>query len=168
MYYFFKKYFLFLHIMAHKLHHYLTKIEWTGNLGSGTFDYRSYSRNHIISASTKPEILSSSDPSFRGDNTRYNPEELFLSSISSCHMLWYLHLCAVNHLVVEEYIDKAEGVMEEESNGSGHFTSVTLKPQVTFSGNPDLELAKKLHHEAHAKCFIANSVNFDVKIDLGS
>jgi len=95
-----------------KKHNYSIELEWTGNKGSGTFDYRSYSRNHKFIIEGKPtELLGSSDPNFRGDATRYNPEELFLSSISACHMLWYLHLCSDNGIIVHEYIDKAEGVI---------------------------------------------------------
>ena len=97
-----------------KKHQYNLRVEWTGNKGSGTFDYRSYSRNHrIIIPSKSSELLGSSDPNFRGDTSRYNPEELLLSSVSACHMLWYLHLCSDNDVIVHEYIDDAEGTMEE-------------------------------------------------------
>lgn len=147
-----------------KKHSYQIHLEWTGNKGSGTFDYRSYSRNHKIMIDGKPsELLGSSDPNFRGDATRYNPEELFLSSISACHMLWYLHLCSDNGVIVHEYIDKAEGLMEEQQDGSGHFKGVTLKPQIIVTKAEMVDIAKGLHPEAHKKCFIANSLNFEVK-----
>ncbi|UBM59706.1 OsmC family protein [Marinilongibacter aquaticus] len=146
-----------------KTHFYKTQIKWIGNCGTGTSDYKSYSRDHEILADGKTDFIpASSDPSFRGDPSRYNPEELFLASLSSCHMLWYLHLCAVNGIAVLDYSDSAEGTMQENSDGSGQFSAVTLQPKVRIS---DLTLIKKalaLHHEANQKCFIANSCNFPV------
>ncbi|MEM9529253.1 MAG: OsmC family protein [Bacteroidota bacterium] len=141
-------------------HHFTIKTEWTGNRGSGTLDYRAYSRSHSISAVGKSApIEGSSDPKFRGDPTRYNPEELFISSLSACHMLWYLHLAAVNGITVLEYVDHAEGIMQEASDGVGRFTEVTLKPKITIAQEDKLTTAHELHHEAGKKCFIANSVN---------
>ncbi|MES2730480.1 MAG: OsmC family protein [Bacteroidota bacterium] len=147
-----------------KEHQYTIRTEWTGNKGSGTFHYASYDRNHIISAAQKAtDIAGSSDPSFRGDRTRYNPEELFLSSLSACHMLWYLHLCTVNSIIVTDYVDNATGIMEETENGGGRFTEVVLYPVVTVSDESMIEKANALHHEANAMCFIANSCNFPIK-----
>lgn len=146
-----------------KKHHYTTTIQWTGNKGSGTSGYRDYERSHLISVENKIDIEGSSDPAFRGDQTKHNPEEMFLSSISSCHMLWYLHFCSEAGIVVIDYIDKATGIMEETSNGSGHFTEVTLHPTVMVSEEYMVEKAKELHHKANEFCFIANSVNFAVK-----
>ena len=146
-----------------KQHHYASQLEWTGNLGEGTSDYKSYSRNHSLSVSGKPVILSSSDPSFRGDPTRYNPEELMISSLSACHMLWYLHLCAVNGVVVLEYSDQATGVMVEHTDGSGEFTEATLKPVVKVKDETMISRAVELHDEAAKMCFIARSVNFKVR-----
>ena len=143
-------------------HNYKATITWTGNEGRGTADYRGYQRSHIITAYGKPEIPASSDPSFRGDKTRYNPEELLLASISSCHMLWYLHLCSVNGVIVVEYIDQATGVMIEAADGSGYFKEVTLYPKVTVSDELMIKKANALHHEANKMCFIANSVNFPI------
>lgn len=141
------------------VHHFKIKTEWTGNLGSGTLDYRAYKRDHLISAPGKrAQIEGSSDPNFRGDAARYNPEELFLSSLSACHMLWYLHLAAINGVTVLEYTDHAEGEMEETFDGAGHFTSITIKPTVTIAQADMIDLARSLHKEAGAKCFIANSV----------
>lgn len=143
-------------------HHYQTTIEWTGNLGSGTSDYRAYSRNHVLTSEGKFEIPLSSDPAFRGDSTRYNPEELLLSALSSCHMLWYLHLCAEAGIVVTEYRDRAFGIMEETSAGSGKFVEVTLNPTVIIT-DPDQQVkAEILHKRANEFCFIAQSVNFPV------
>lgn len=149
-----------------KSHHYTTKIEWTGNQGKGTLTYKSYTRDHRISINGKySEILASSDPSFLGDQTRYNPEDLFLSSLSACHMLWYLHLCSVHKIVVTAYVDSATGTMEEDKNGSGKFTNVTLHPEVTIENKTQIEKATQLHSEANKMCFIANSCNFKIKHD---
>lgn len=145
-----------------KQHRYPVTISWTGNRGAGTSGYKAYDRAHEISAPGKPVISASSDPGFNGDPSRYNPEELLVAALSACHMLWYLHLCAVNRIVVTRYVDRAEGTMIEESDGGGRFTSVTLKPDITIKAGSDLPKARELHHEAHAKCFIANSVNFPV------
>jgi organic hydroperoxide reductase OsmC/OhrA len=150
--------------MANKEHHYSLTMKWTGNTGEGTKSYQSYSRNHIYSSEGKSDISGSSDPSFRGDPGRYNPEELLVATLSSCHMLWYLHLCSLNDIIVESYEDKPIGTMVEEVNGSGYFTEVTLKPAVIISKG-DINKANELHHEAHAMCFIANSVKFPVKCE---
>lgn len=147
-----------------KNHNYEIKIEWTGNEGNGTLNYKSYNRNHRILANAKyDEIKGSSDPSFLGDKTRYNPEELFLSSLSACHMLWYLHLCSAHKIIVTDYIDKATGLMEETDNGSGRFTEVTLNPTVKIIDLKMINLANELHEEASKMCFIANSCNFKIK-----
>lgn len=141
-----------------KTHRYETTLRWTGNLGAGTSHYTAYSRNHEIGGAGKSgPIEGSSDPQFRGDATRYNPEELLVASLSACHMLAYLHLCAVNNIVVTEYEDAAEGTMLETG-----FTGVVLRPRVTIAPGSDPEKAQSLHHEAHQLCFIANSVNFPV------
>ncbi len=144
-------------------HNYKATITWTGNEGKGTAGYREYQRSHIINVAGKPEIPASSDPSFRGDKTRYNPEELLLASVSSCHMLWYLHLCSVNGVIVVEYIDQATGVMIEAADGSGYFKEVTLYPKVIVSNESMIGKANELHHEANKMCFIANSVNFPIR-----
>ncbi len=146
-----------------KQHTYEVQVAWTGNQGQGTKAYKSYKRDHAITVAGKPPLLASSDPAFRGDPTRYNPEELLVASLSSCHMLWYLHLCAVNGVVVTDYQDDATGVMSENPDGSGAFVEVTLHPHVTVEADADQAKAFSLHEEAHHKCFIANSVNFPVR-----
>lgn len=146
-----------------KTHNYKATIEWTGNKGTGTDNYKNYERDHTISIEHKPTILGSSDPAFRGDKTRHNPEDMFVSSLSSCHMLWYLHFCSVNNIIVEEYTDTVTGIMAEEKDGKGYFTEVTLNPRVVVSDVNMIEKAIELHHEANKYCFIANSVNFSVK-----
>jgi organic hydroperoxide reductase OsmC/OhrA len=143
-------------------HRYPVTIAWTGNRGAGTSGYRAYDRAHDIAVAGKPVIPASSDPAFSGDASRYNPEELLVAAVSACHMLWYLHLCAVNRIVVTGYVDRAEGTMVENADGGGRFTAVVLKPAITVKPGADLELARRLHRDAHAKCFIANSLNFPV------
>ena len=142
-------------------HHYALEIEWTGNRGTGTSDYKAYGRDHLIRSEGKPAIVGSSDRSFRGDPANWNPEELLLAALSQCHMLSYLHEAATNGIVVESYVDAATGTMEQTHDGGGHFTSVTLRPRVTISAG-DRALALQLHHPAGEKCFIASSVNFPV------
>ena len=147
--------------MTTREHCYLTALEWTGNTGTGTASYTGYKRAHEIRMEGKPPIPGSSDPSFRGDPGRHNPEELLVASLSACHMLWYLHLCADRGIVVSAYVDHAEGVLVENADCSGQFTRVVLRPEVTVSRG-DLDMAKELHHEVPAKCFIARSMNFSV------
>ena len=146
-----------------KEHHYKATIQWTGNTGTGTSGYKDYERSHIISVDNKADIDASSDPAFRGDKTKYNPEELFLASISSCHMLWYLHLCSVEKIVVVSYTDHASGTMEESADGSGHFKEVTLHPLVVVTDEKMIAKANELHHKANELCFIANSCNFPIR-----
>lgn len=143
-------------------HRYSVTVSWAGNLGSGTSAYNAYSRDHEIGAVGKHNIQGSSDPAFRGDGSRWNPEELLVASLSTCHTLWYLHLAANEGIVVTAYIDQAEGVMEERPNGSGRLTRVVLRPTVTITRTKDTKRATALHRVAHEKCFIANSVNFPV------
>ena len=143
-------------------HTYKAKITWTGNNGSGTSDYTSYERSHTVAVENKQELLCSADPAFRGDDTKINPEELLVSALSSCHMLWYLHFCADNGITVVEYIDNAIGTMLENEGGGGHFVEVTLYPEVRILEKGLIEKANVLHKEANKKCFIANSVKFPV------
>lgn len=128
-----------------RLHHYNSQLNWTGNRGEGTVDYRSYERSYTVSINGKPDILGSADPGFRGDHSKWNPEELFLASLSACHMLWYLHLCADEGIRVLSYRAQAAGVMVERENGSGRFTEVVLHPDVTISDSDNHDKAKKLH-----------------------
>lgn len=150
-------------MLMNKQHHYQLKLQWTGNTGTGTTAYHDYERAHEITAGNKAVIQGSSDPAFRGDHSRYNPEELLVAALASCHMLWYLHLCAQAGVVVLDYRDEAKGVMEELKDGSGHFREVTLHPVVIVKEECMLSKAEQLHKEAHRLCFIANSVNFPVQ-----
>jgi organic hydroperoxide reductase OsmC/OhrA len=149
-------------MMAAKKHTYRVAVEWTGSGGSGTISYAGYGRDHVISAGTKPPIAGSSDPAFRGDAARWNPEDLLVAAIAACHKLWYLHLCAASGIAVLSYRDEAEGTMQEDGNGAGRFISATLRPRVTIRTSDDAEKATSLHHDAHSYCFIANSVNFPI------
>jgi organic hydroperoxide reductase OsmC/OhrA len=146
-----------------KQHQYTVTLDWTGNKGTGTSSYIAYERNHTIHALQKPILYASSDAAFRGDATKYNPEELFVAAISSCHMLWYLHLCANSGVIVTAYTDNAIGQMLETNDGGGKFTNVTLYPSVIVTHEHMIEKALTLHAEAHRFCFIANSCNFPIQ-----
>lgn len=143
-------------------HHYSLQLQWTGNKGEGTSTYRAYDRSYTIQSINKEIIEGSSDPAFRGDPSKYNPEELFVASLSSCHMLWFLHLCAEAGIVVEKYTDEAKGTMVEDNTRGGYFTEVTLYPQILLKDISRKEEAISLHHKANKMCFIANSCNFPV------
>ena len=143
-------------------HNYNLTVKWTGNNGTGTSDYRAFKRSYTIIADNKVEILGSSDPAFLGDKTKYNPEDLLVASLSSCHMLWYLHLCADAGIVVTDYVDNPKATMQELETGGGYFSEVILYPNVKITDVSKIELANSLHDKAHQKCFIANSCNFPV------
>jgi len=146
-----------------RTHSYAISVTWTGNRGTGTSGYRAYDRDHDVTADGPPPIPGSSDPAFRGDPGRWNPELELTAALAQCHMLWYLHLCASNGVTVTAYADDATGTMAEADDGGGHFTEVVLRPRVTVSDASMIETAALLHQQAHAKCFIANSVNFPVR-----
>jgi organic hydroperoxide reductase OsmC/OhrA len=143
-----------------KQHRYTAKTIWSG----ATTGYEDYRRAHEIRFDGKPAIPASADPAFHGDGGRVNPEDMLVAALSSCHMLWYLHLCAVKGVVVTHYEDNAEGIMVDE-RGKGRFTQVTLRPVVAITAESDAALAKSLHERAHHECYIANSVNFPVKCE---
>ncbi|WP_050421151.1 OsmC family protein [Bradyrhizobium tropiciagri] len=149
--------------MSGKIHTYDVKVTWTGNVGNGTKAYRDYKRDHEIMAAGKPTIAGSSDPSFRGDRTRWNPEDLLVAALSACHKLWYLGLCAQSGVNVLSYEDDAHGTMVEEAGGAGQFTAVVLRPRIVIDASSDIQVARELHHKAHEQCFIARSVNFPVE-----
>ncbi len=154
------------------LHTYAAGLRWTGARGVGTTGYTSYARDHEITFEGKPPLLGSADPTFRGDPSRYTPEELLVAALAQCHMLWFLHLAAADGVVVTGYTDTAQGRMRVEAAGHGQFTEVVLRPCVTLAhpertdGRPvtDEDLAV-LHSRAREHCFIARSVNFAVRHD---
>lgn len=151
-----------IHPKEHERHEYSSTLVWTGARAGATTSYQSYSRDYEVHCGGKPPMLSSADPHFRGNATRYNPEELFVASLSGCHMLSYLADCARAGVVVVAYDDDAQGVMEMH-DGKMRFTEVLLRPRVTVAKGTDTEKARALHESAHAGCFIASSVNFQVR-----
>ncbi|MBF4632221.1 OsmC family protein [Clavibacter michiganensis subsp. phaseoli] len=143
-------------------HRYALSLEWTGVRGSGTSDYRSYGRDHVVRAAGKPDLLGSADRPFRGDVDRWNPEETLISALAQCHLLSYLHAAAMAGVVVVGYSDEPTGTMRQTDDGGGHFVEVTLRPVVTVRDPAHVELATSLHQGASERCFIASSVNFPV------
>ena len=143
-------------------HSYSVDLIWQGNQGTGTSGYRAYGRDYSIEIEGKSAIAGSSDPAFRGDSGKHNPEDMFVASVASCHMLWYLHLASTAGIVVTDYRDRAEGEMAMNSDGSGQFTGVTLNPVVTITDPSKAELAEKIHGDVGAMCFIARSVNVPI------
>ncbi|KIS27313.1 peroxiredoxin [Arthrobacter sp. SPG23] len=143
-------------------HRYAVTVRWTGNRGEGTSTYRGYSREHDIELPGLPVLKGSADPTFHGDRTRYNPEQLLLTALSQCHMLSFLHMAVKHGVVVTAYEDRAEGLMRTNRDGSGQFESATLRPMVTLAGDVEPALMERLHEEASKVCFIARSVNFPV------
>jgi organic hydroperoxide reductase OsmC/OhrA len=143
-------------------HRYATRLVWEGNLGTGTSAYTGYSRRFRVSVENKPDLRGSADPSFRGEPDLHNPEDLLVASLSSCHMLAYLALCAREGIVVVGYTDEAHGVMNVTPDGGGRFESVTLHPRVIVADASMEHVATELHERAHAVCFIAGSCNFPV------
>lgn len=149
-----------------RMHRYETTVRWTGNLGQGTATYRGYSRNHEIHAQDKSApIAGSSDPLFRGDRTRYNPEELLVAAASACHMLWVLHLCAEAGLVVTTYEDNPVGEQIEHADGSGEFTRITVRPKIELTDPSRAGELEKIHHRVHEKCAIARSLRCEVTVE---
>jgi organic hydroperoxide reductase OsmC/OhrA len=145
-----------------RTHTYDVSVTWTGNRGVGTSGYRDFDRDHEVTADGPPPIAGSSDPAFRGDAARWNPEQELTAALSQCHMLWYLHLCAGAGVVVTDYTDDAHGTMVQDADGGGRFTEVVLRPRVTVASADMIETANSLHKLAHEKCYIANSMNFPV------
>jgi organic hydroperoxide reductase OsmC/OhrA len=149
---------------AERTHEYRITNRWTGNLGSGTSAYAAYSRAHECTGASKlASIPGSSDAAFRGDPARYNPEELLVAALSSCHMLWVLHLCADAGIVVTEYADDAWGEMVEHADGSGEMTRVVLRPRLRIADCGRAPEVAAIHDRAHAVCCLARSVRFPVE-----
>jgi organic hydroperoxide reductase OsmC/OhrA len=146
-------------------HHYSLTVQWTGNLGEGTSSYRGYSRDHDVRIPRLPVLLGSADPTFHGDRSRYNPEQLLLAALAQCHLLSFLHVAVRHGVVVTDYRDEATGLMRLNRDGSGQFESVTLHPRVVVADPAHVELAEQMHREANQICFIARSVNFPVLHD---
>jgi organic hydroperoxide reductase OsmC/OhrA len=141
-------------------HGYAVRVRWTGSTSGPTRSYAAYSREHELGFAGKPALRASADAAFRGDASAYNPEELLVAALSSCHLLSYLAICALEGIAVVAYADDASGTMMERG-GAGRFALVTLRPHVVVDDDR-LERARAIHHTAHESCFIANSVNFPV------
>jgi len=146
-------------------HTYSSHIQWTGNRGQGTANYRGYDRTWDVAVPGRAPIHCSNDPLLGGDKGKMNPEDLLLSALSGCHMLWYLHFAADAGIVVTAYEDRPQGVGEAGPGGAGRFVSALLRPTVTVKAGADLEEAERIHHRIHEVCFIARSINFPVSYE---
>ena len=145
-----------------RLHTYAATVMWVGSSAGSTATYAGYSREYVLTFEGKDGILrGSADRAFRGDPTLMNPEDMLLASLSSCHLLSYLAVCALEGIEIVSYADRATAVMSE-TGGSGHFVSALLRPQVVVADATRVERALELHAKAHESCFVANSVNFPV------
>jgi len=152
---------------------YYAKVVWTRGAGERFIDSK-YSRGHswifdggaTVPASSSPHVV----PLPYSIEANVDPEEAFIASLSSCHMLFFLAIAAKNKFVVEQYTDDAVGVMEEDSSGRLSITRVTLRPKIVFSGNvqPTKEKIEKIHHQSHQQCYIANSVKTIVSIEVAA
>ncbi|MEH7827129.1 OsmC family protein [Gemmobacter denitrificans] len=144
-------------------HEYSSQVIWTGNRGEGTTHYRAYDRTWDIAVPGKPVIHCSNDPLLGGDPTRMNPEDLLLSALAACHMLWYLHYASDDGIVVTGYCDSPMGEGEVGRGGAGRFVKAILRPHITVAPGTDLVAAEAIHHRIAEVCFIARSVNFPVE-----
>ncbi|PWE27329.1 peroxiredoxin [Pararhodobacter marinus] len=146
-------------------HSFTSRIRWTGNTGDGTAHYRAYTRDWAVAVPGKPEIPCSNDPALGGNPGLMNPEDMLLSALAGCHMLWFLHLASEAGIVVTAYEDDPEGVAEGRPGGAQRFARVVLRPKITVKPGADLARAEAIHHQIHEVCFIARSVNFPVGIE---
>jgi organic hydroperoxide reductase OsmC/OhrA len=144
-------------------HKYALTNKWTGNTGNGTATVRGYERSHTVSIQGKPDQYLTTDNKLVGDPSKLNPEDLLVTALSSCHLMSYLYVCALEGIVVTDYVDNATGIMVENDKGGGRFKEVTLNPVVTVQDSTMVARAIELHHKAHEVCYIANSVNFEVR-----
>ncbi len=148
---------------------YTAAVRWSR--GDQPFTDQRYSRAHVwhfdggavVPGSSSPHVV----PVPFSDPAAVDPEEAFVASLSSCHMLWFLDLAARRGYVVDSYADEAEGVMAKNAEGKLAMTAVTLRPRVAFGGEkrPTREEVEALHHRAHERCFIASSVKSDVRCE---
>ena len=146
-------------------HDFPARVIWTGNKGTGTSAYKAYDRTWDLAIDGKAVVHCSNDPMLGGDPSKYNPEDMLIAALSSCHMLWYLHLCSQAGIVVTAYEDNPVGIGESEPSGKGRFVEAILRPKITISAG-DPGKATELHDEIHNYCFIARSVNFPVRFEV--
>lgn len=144
-------------------HDYTSRVVWTGNRGEGTAQYQGYDRTWDIAVPGKPVVHCSNDPLLGGDPAKMNPEDLLLSALAACHMLWFLHYAAENGIVVTGYEDDPLGRGEIGRGGAGRFLEAVLRPVIRVRSGADLALAEALHHRIGQVCFIARSVAFPVR-----
>ena len=149
-----------------KKHDFPARIIWTGNKGTGTSAYRAYDRTWDMALDGKETVHCSNDPMLGGDPSKYNPEDLLITALSSCHMLWYLHLCSQAGVTVTAYEDNPIGIGESEPDGSGEFVEAILKPRITITNDSNVDTARAIHDEIHNYCFIARSVKFPVSYEV--
>ena len=143
-------------------HLFKAQINWTSSENQEPSKRKFYSKSHQIKIEGKPVLNVSAAKAFKGDPELYNPEDLLLSSLVSCHMMSYLYVCSQNGIEVLEYSDNAEATLEVSPDGSGRFVEVRLKPNVKIANADKMDLAIELHTKANQLCFIANSCNFPV------
>jgi organic hydroperoxide reductase OsmC/OhrA len=149
--------------------HYTAQVLWERE--GADFARNRYSRRHRLRFDGGAEVLASSSPQVVplpwSDPGGVDPEEAFVASLASCHMLWFLSLAAKAGYVVDRYSDDAQGVMARNAAGKTAMTQVTLRPHAVFAGDrrPDRGQLEALHHAAHEACFIANSVNTEVRCE---
>src|SRR5439155_8521325 len=143
------------------------KITLTCKRGDKPFEYQKYSRDHTWNFDGGHEMEASAAPAYLGNPKLVDPEEAFVASLSSCHMLTFLAIACKKKFVLDEYVDEAVGQMEKNAEGKMAITKVTLKPKITFSGEkkPSAEELDKMHHAAHENCFIASSVKTEVTVE---
>jgi organic hydroperoxide reductase OsmC/OhrA len=149
-----------------KTHEFPTHISWTGNLGTGTSSYKAYERTWDMAIDGKATLHCSNDPILGGDPSKYNPEDMLIAALASCHMLWYLHLCSVAGVTVLAYEDDPIGIGESEPSGKGRFIEAVLRPKITITSESDPDKAVAIHDEIHNYCFIARSVNFPIRFEV--
>lgn len=145
-------------------HRYRVEVTWEGNRGSGTSGVRDYDRRTSIRVDGKPTLAASADVPFRGEADRHNPEDLLLAALAQCHLLSFLYAATTLGIVVEAYDDGATALLRQEGNG-GRFEEAVLHPRVTVRDAEMVDRVTEAHRLAHEWCFIANSVNFDVRIE---
>jgi organic hydroperoxide reductase OsmC/OhrA len=143
------------------------KTTLTWKRGDLPFEYQKYSRNHMWKFDGGHEMTASAAPAYLGDPKNVDPEEAFVASLSSCHMLTFLAIACKQKFVLDEYVDDAIGQMEKNAEGKMAITKVTLRPKLKWSGDkqPTVEELDKIHHAAHDNCFIANSVKTEVTVE---
>ncbi len=139
------------------------RLIWTGNSGTGTSGYNDYERTWDMALPGKQVVHCSNDPALGGDPSKYNPEDLLITALSACHMLWYLHLSSVENITVTRYEDNPLGTGKSSPDGSGEFVEALLRPEIHISQDSNAERARELHFEIHKYCFIARSVKFPVR-----